>query len=79
MVDGDTVLVGNRRLMDAERVDLAGLETKAAEMQGAGRTVVHVARAGRLLGLLAIADAPRPTAAPAVRDLRRRARIAGVR
>ena len=72
VLDGDPVLVGNRRLMDAERIDLAGMERKAAEMQGAGRTVVYVARAGTLWGLIAIADAPRPTATAAVRDLRAR-------
>ena len=26
LVSGDSVLIGNRRLMDEERVDLAGLE-----------------------------------------------------
>ncbi|MEW5888187.1 MAG: heavy metal translocating P-type ATPase [Pseudomonadota bacterium] len=72
MLDGEPVLIGNRRLMDAEGVDLAGLESRAAQMQGAGRTVVHVARAGRLWGLVAIADAPRPTAARTVADLRSR-------
>jgi P-type Cu2+ transporter len=34
--------------------------------------VVHVARAGRLIGLIAIADAPRPTAAATVGKLRER-------
>ena len=71
-VEGRTILLGNRRLMDEERVDLAGLEAEAARLQGAGRTVVHVAEAGRLLGLVAIADAPRPTAAETVRRLRAR-------
>jgi Cu2+-exporting ATPase len=66
------VLLGNRKLMDAERVDLAGLDGKAAEMQGAGRTVVHVARDGKLIGLIAIADAPRPTSAATVAKLRER-------
>jgi Cu2+-exporting ATPase len=72
VLDGDPLLIGNRRLMDAERVDMAGMEQAAAQMQGAGRTVVHVARAGRLWGLIAIADAPRPTATATVRDLRAR-------
>jgi Cu2+-exporting ATPase len=72
VLDRDPVLIGNRRLMDAERVDMAGMERKAAEMQGAGRTVVHVARGGRLWGLIAIADAPRSTAMATVRDLRAR-------
>ncbi len=69
---GDALLIGNRRLMDAEKVDLAGLEAKAAEMQGAGRTVVYVARADRLWGLIAIADAARATARDTVRDLKAR-------
>ena len=33
-----------------------------SELQGAGRTVVHVAADGKLIGLIAIADAVRPTA-----------------
>ena len=41
-------------------------------MQGAGRTVVHLAVDGKLLGLIAIADAIRPSAVEAVKALRRR-------
>jgi P-type Cu2+ transporter len=70
--EGEPALVGNRRLMDAERVDMAGLEAQAERLAGGGRTVVHVARGGRLWGLLAIADAPRPTSAAAVKALRER-------
>ena len=69
---GEPGLVGNRRLMDAERVDMAGLETEAERFASGGRTVVHVARGGKLLGLIAIADAPRPTSAAAVKALRER-------
>ena len=69
---GEPALVGNRRLMDAERVDLAGLESDAERLAGGGRTVVHVARGGKLWGLIAIADAARPTSAAAVKALRER-------
>ena len=69
---GEAGLVGNRRLMDAERVDFAGLESAAERLASGGRTVVHVARGGKLWGLIAIADAPRPTAAAAVKVLRER-------
>ncbi len=71
-VDGRPVLLGNRRLMDEQRVDLAGLDAAASELRGAGRTVVHVAESGRLIGLVAIADAIRPTSAAAIRALRAR-------
>jgi Cu2+-exporting ATPase len=69
---GEPALVGNHRLMDAERVDLAGLEAAAERMASGGRTVVHAARGGKLWGLIAIADAARPTSAAAVKALRER-------
>lgn len=71
-VDGQTVFLGNRRLMDEEGVDLAGLADEAARLQGSGQTVVHIAHGGRLVGLIAIADAPRPTAAAMVKKMRER-------
>ena len=69
---GELGLVGNRRLMDAERVDMSGLETEAERLAGGGRTVVHVARGRKLWGLIAIADAPRSTSAAAVKALKER-------
>jgi Cu2+-exporting ATPase len=70
--NGEPALIGNRRLMEAERVDMAGLEVESERLASGGRTVVHVARAGRLLGLIAIADAARPTSAAAVKALKDR-------
>jgi Cu2+-exporting ATPase len=71
-VDGKPVLVGNRRLMDEEKVDLGTLSDRADALKGAGRTVVHVAEGGRILGLIAIADALRPSAKETVARLRER-------
>lgn len=71
-IDGELVYLGNRRLMDEQKIDLASLSQAADELKGAGRTVVHVARGGRLLGLVAIADAPRPSAKVTVTKLRER-------
>jgi Cu2+-exporting ATPase len=71
-LDGKTVYLGNDQLMTAQKIDLGALGAKSKALQGAGRTVVHVAHGGRLLGLIAIADAPRPTAAAAVKALRDR-------
>jgi len=69
-VDGRRVLVGNRRLLERGGVSLDGLGPRAEEMADAGRTVVHVAVDGDPAGLIAIADAPRETAAAAVADLK---------
>jgi P-type Cu2+ transporter len=71
-VAGKTVLLGNRRLMDEKNVDMAGLKKEAARLQDAGQTVVHVAHGGQLVGLIAIADAPRPTSAAMVKKLHER-------
>ena len=69
---GGTVFLGNRLLMDTQKLALGSLEADAARLQGEGRTVVHVAQNGRVLGLIAIADAVRPTAKAAIAKLRER-------
>lgn len=71
-VAGKTVLLGNRRLMDEENVNMAGLKEEATRLHAAGQTVVHVAHGGKLLGLIAVADAPRPTSAAMVKQMRER-------
>ena len=71
-VEGAKILVGNRRVMDEERIDLGSLNEAAEKLKGAGRTVVHVARNGQLLGLIAIADATRPTSKKTLAALRAR-------
>ena len=69
---GGTVFLGNRLLMDTQKLPLGSLEAPATRLQGEGRTVVHVAQAARVIGLIAIADAIRPTSKAAVAKLRER-------
>jgi len=69
-VEGHRVALGNAGLLERERVSLDGLAERAQELAGEGRTVVHVARDGKAAGLLAIADAPRETAAEAIAALK---------
>jgi Cu2+-exporting ATPase len=68
-VEGHRVALGNARLLEREHVSLDGLAERAQELAGEGRTVVHVARDGKAAGLVAIADAPRETAAEAITAL----------
>ena len=70
-VDGQRVVVGNRRLMDRDGIDLGELAARRAELAEGGRTAVVVAVDGRAAGLVAMADAVRPTSAAAVEELRR--------
>jgi Cu2+-exporting ATPase len=69
-VEGQRVALGNARLLKREHVSLDGLDERAQELAGEGRTVVHVARDGKAAGLVAIADAPRETAAEAITALK---------
>lgn len=71
-IDGKITLLGNKLLMTENKIDLGELGAKSEELQGAGRTVVHLAVAGKLVGLIAIADAVRPTAVDAIKALRAR-------
>lgn len=71
-VSGTEILVGNTKLMEESTVDWSGLRPDSERLQGAGRTVVHVARAGKLIGLIAIADAVRPTSRVTIAALRER-------
>ncbi len=70
-VNGRTLLIGNRKLLEDHHISLNGLQARANEMAGAGRTVVHVAVDGKAAGLIAVADAPRETSREAVRVLGR--------
>jgi Cu2+-exporting ATPase len=68
-VDGHRVAVGNRRLMDQQGIELDGLAGGREELAAGGRTAVVVGVNGRAAGLIGIADAARPTSAPAVAAL----------
>jgi P-type Cu2+ transporter len=69
---GGTVFLGNRLLMDTQKLALGRLDAEATRLQADGRTVVHVSQAARVIGLIAIADAIRPTSKAAVAKLRER-------
>ena len=69
-VSGRRVAVGNRRLMERDGIDLASLADRRQQLAENGRTAVVVAVDGKAVGLVALADAPRDTAAAAVAALR---------
>ena len=68
-VEGRLVLVGTRKLMGDRGIALEGLGERAATFEGAGRTVVYVAVDGAAAGIIAIADAVRPSAKEAIARL----------
>ena len=69
-VENRRVVVGNPRLLARENISLNELSTRRDELAATGHTVVCVAVDGNAVGLIAIADATRPTSAQAIRSLR---------
>ncbi len=68
-VDGRTVLAGNRKLMDENKIALDTLNERAKTLEEKGNTVIYSAIDGLAGGLIAIADAIRPNAKQAIEQL----------
>ncbi|MDP1989744.1 MAG: heavy metal translocating P-type ATPase [Syntrophales bacterium] len=68
-VEGRHVLLGNLKLLADSGVDAGGLVAKAQEMRAEGQTVIFVAAAGRLAGLLAVSDPIKESTPEAIRQL----------
>lgn len=68
-VDGQHVIVGSPGLLDADHIELGELAKHRDELAASGHTAVLVAVDGQARAVIALADAPRPTSADAVRAL----------
>jgi P-type Cu+ transporter len=69
-IEGRPVLVGSRRLIEEQGLDLGLLAAAAEAEEAKGRTLMWLAEAGRLGGFIAVADPVRPSAAGAVAALK---------
>jgi Cu2+-exporting ATPase len=65
-VDGREVVLGNKRLMAQEGIDIAAVETAQKSLAESGRTAIVFAVDGQVAGVIALADAPRETAKAAI-------------
>lgn len=70
LVDNTPVLLGNAMLLSSNGVDPSPLDAERNRLANAGRSLVYVAAGGRLLGLIGIADALRPSSRPAIDELK---------
>jgi Cu+-exporting ATPase len=68
---GEGVMCGNDRLLARRGVEVSeAVRQRVAVLAGEGKSVVLVARSGRLAGLVALADTLRPEMAAAVEQIR---------
>jgi len=70
LVGGRRVLLGSAALLDGAGVDRTSLEASARALAERGRSLVWVARDGRVSGVVGITDAIRPSSAEAIASLR---------
>jgi Cu2+-exporting ATPase len=68
-VDGRRVLLGNRRLLERERIEPGGLDGAVQAFASDGKTAMYVAVDGKAAGVVAVADTVRESARQAVRAL----------
>ena len=70
VLGGRTFLGGNLAMMEEAGVDLSSFQEWAEELAGQGKTPLYFADEYRVLGLIAVADTPKPTSAAAVSAFR---------
>ena len=71
-VDSEEILVGNRKLMRDNGIDVSAAEDELERLEGEGKTAMLVARGDTLLGLVADADTVKESAKEAVAALHER-------
>jgi Cu+-exporting ATPase len=68
--NGNNILVGSPSLMEDEQVDIKSAEEHVVKLQKEGKTVVLVALDKDLIGIIALIDAPKPSAKEALNALK---------
>lgn len=69
IVEGNEVLVGTRKLLAANQVDLTAILKKMEELETAGKTAMVASINGRYAGMVAVADTIKETSKQAIRRL----------
>lgn len=68
-VEGRSVALGNRAMMEKKNLDPGDFEKRAADLQQEGKTVMYVARDNAVAGIVAVADPVKETTEEAIRAL----------
>ena len=69
-LNGQTILAGNRRLLEEQGVDISPLLSEAERLSAQGQTPMYFAREGAALGLISVADSVKETSTQAIRAMK---------
>ena len=70
-VKGQSYFLGNRKLMEREKIAIGDAEAKLQTLENAGKTAMLLADKERVLGIIAVADTLKETSKEAVEQLQR--------
>ena len=65
-IEGREVLIGSAAFLEAHRIAVQGMASRAEQLRADGATVINVAFDGKLAGLFAIADPVKPSTSEAL-------------
>ncbi len=70
-IGGDTVLLGNRHFFHCEAIDVGPVDEPMIRLEREGKTAMIVGAAGKVVGIIAVADTLKPEAKDTIAALRR--------
>jgi Cu+-exporting ATPase len=68
-IDGNNMLLGNRKLMVESNISLENLEETSHKLAGEGKTPMYVAIEGKIAGIVAVADTVKENSKKAIEKL----------
>jgi Cu+-exporting ATPase len=69
VINGVTVLAGNRKLLEDRNISLAALEAESDRLAGEGKTPMFIVLDGKLAGIVAVADVLKKSSPKAIAGL----------
>jgi len=68
-MNGKKILIGNRRLMEENRIKIENFEEKMQELENHGKTAMALVYAGKISGIIAVADTIKDDSVEAISEL----------
>ena len=71
LLNGETVLAGNQRLLEENGVDTSPLLAQAKQLASQGQTPMYFARNNQLIGLISVSDTVKETSLTAIEQMKK--------
>ena len=68
-IEGKTILLGNKKLMDENSIEVGELGIKSDKLANEGKTPMYIAINNKLEGIIAVADTVKPSSKEAIENL----------